>query len=184
MLKLVSKADNFYQFQRDEKSPVIGQFALVNQDVCHELKLVAFSIDGKYRNKKYGQQMLVEAIEKANQIRGNRILSLDVIKNNAAALHIYQKYGFEIAGDFCEDVFHMVYKLSEQPYLQVANVECTERRQFYDSQWVVKFKNGSWCKLTRYDDESAIGVIHAVEKCRCIAEVQTKCDLRSQILYD
>ena len=184
MLNTVANTSNFYHFRVKEGGPIVGQFSLVDQGNDNELRIVSLSIYGKYRNKGYGQQLIQEAITEANRIRGNRLLTLNVEKQNHKALHIYKKFGFEIAGDYHREAYAMVYQLHKQPTMKVVGIECVETRPFYDSQWLVKFKNKSWCVITRYDTDDADEIIKDVETCRCISEVKTKCDFRNKILYD
>lgn len=184
MLTLVNKTSNYYQFRARKFGPVIGQFSLVDQDNCNSLRIVSFCILKGHRGKGYGQQMLREALEEAKRICGNRSITLNVQDSNSVALHIYQKHGFKIMGSHAPGVYAMMYKAQDQDCLKVKSIECLEVRPFYDSKWLIKFTNGSWCTVTRYDTDNASDFIQDVEKCKCIEEVQSTVDLKNSILYD
>ena len=184
MLKLKANTNNYYLYSTSEKGPIVGQFALVDQGKANELRIVAFAIFGQYRGRGYGQQMMQEAIAEANRIRGDRKITLNVEKNNCRALHIYKKYGFKISGNYSKDAFSMMYQMNAQPCLKVKGIEQLEVRPFYDSRWLIRFENGSWCEVTRYDTDNATDIIAEAEKCHCIEEVKTKVNLKSKIYYD
>lgn len=81
-----------------EKHPV-GSFDLFDDEKHphRPLSLWSFGIhEEKNYGKGYGQQMLNEAIAMA----GNRDIELYVICTNKVALHIYEKAGFEIVGQY------------------------------------------------------------------------------------
>ena len=127
MVSLRPGTDNYYMFQANADSPDMGQFALVDeiadQGRNHAIKLVAFGIYGVYRGKGYGQQMLREAIEEANRIRGNRRLFLWVMRNNTKAIHIYEKHGFKITDECGQNAWEMTYvgdrlNSNDQEYLR------------------------------------------------------------------
>ena len=78
----------------------MGSFLLKELN-CNEhvndrvVELWSFGIYGPYRGNGYSHKMLKEAIELAE----SKPMILYVHKNNAKAIHIYKKAGFEIVGE-------------------------------------------------------------------------------------
>ena len=87
----------------DPRNDSMGSFDLI--DYGSRLEIWSFGIFGKYRGRGYGQQMLKEAIELA----GDKKLMLYVEKDNDIALHIYEKAGFQIIGNYGNVAWAMVY---------------------------------------------------------------------------
>lgn len=66
--------------------------------IKNAIELWCFGIYGEYRGKGYGQQLLQEVIQR-NQ---KKVIILYVHKTNARAIHIYEKLGFSIIGEYME----------------------------------------------------------------------------------
>lgn len=69
-----------------------------SRSIKNAIELWCFGIYGEYRGKGYGQQLLQEVIRR-NQ---KKVIILYVYKSNAKAIHIYEKLGFSIAGEYKE----------------------------------------------------------------------------------
>lgn len=87
----------------DPHKDSMGSFDLLDLD--SRIELWSFGIWGQYRGQGHGQQMLKEAIELA----GDKKLMLYVEKDNDIALHIYEKAGFQIIGNYGNVAWAMVY---------------------------------------------------------------------------
>lgn len=64
--------------------------------VSNAVELWAFGVRGESRGRGYGQQMLQEVIKYYK----TQTIVLFVDKHNERALHIYQKAGFKIVGEY------------------------------------------------------------------------------------
>ena len=94
-----------YKFKANNSDrDYIGSFDL--WDRGNRLEIWSFGIYREHRGNGFGQQMLREAIEVA---RGHKLV-LYVDKDNARAIHIYKKCGFEITGRYmCDTAWVMTY---------------------------------------------------------------------------
>ena len=80
------------------------------QAIRHAVTL-GMSVDKAYRNKGIGGQLMTHAIEWAKGTGIVKRIELAVFERNAIAIHLYQKFGFEIEGKrrkagFREGAYH------------------------------------------------------------------------------
>lgn len=75
----------------------VGSFDMWDRN--GHLEIWSFGIYREHRGKGLGQQMMREAIKIAN---GNKLV-LYVEKDNARAIHVYEKCGFKITGRYMRD---------------------------------------------------------------------------------
>ena len=66
-------------------------------DLCGEADIDNVVVGSRYRNQGVAQAMLEELIARG-EARGLEAFTLEVRVSNAAAIHIYQKYGFRSEG--------------------------------------------------------------------------------------
>ena len=66
-------------------------------DLCGEADIDNVVVGSRYRNQGVAQAMLEELIARG-EARGVEAFTLEVRVSNAAAIHIYQKYGFRSEG--------------------------------------------------------------------------------------
>lgn len=66
-------------------------------DLCGEADIDNVVVGSRYRNQGVAQAMLEELIVRG-EARGVEAFTLEVRVSNAAAIHIYQKYGFRSEG--------------------------------------------------------------------------------------
>lgn len=88
-----------------------GKFNLVEKD--NKFEIWALGVPLKYRRKGYATQMLLEFI---SQFNFSKPLSLYVLKGNKIAIHLYQKVGFVIVGDYERDkcAYEMQFQLRKE----------------------------------------------------------------------
>ena len=58
------------------------------------------SVRKAYWNRGVGTQLMEKILEFAKESAGADIVSLEVRSDNAAAIHLYEKFGFEKIGTF------------------------------------------------------------------------------------
>lgn len=73
----------------------LGNFTLVEKK--DKFEIWALGIQEEYRRKGYATQMLKEFL---SQFKSDKPLSLYVHKTNEVAIHLYEKVGFAIIGDY------------------------------------------------------------------------------------
>lgn len=83
----------------------IGKFELYEWE--DKFVIWSLQIKERYQNKGYGTQMLTEFL---SQFTSDKPLYLYVNKANEIAIHLYEKVGFEIVGDFSSYAYTMQYK--------------------------------------------------------------------------
>ena len=69
-----------------------------SRSIKNAIELWCFGIYGEYRGKGYGQHLLQEVIQRNQE----KVIILYVHKTNVRAIHIYEKLGFSIAGEYME----------------------------------------------------------------------------------
>jgi ribosomal protein S18 acetylase RimI-like enzyme len=65
--------------------------------ITRHTAVLGMSVDRNYRNQGIGTRMMGEAIRWAQE-KGIVRLELEVYAENAPAIHLYEKYGFEVEG--------------------------------------------------------------------------------------
>jgi ribosomal protein S18 acetylase RimI-like enzyme len=100
-MKMLIKTNNYHHlwYAQNESTNALGSFDLFQRGNGEDatFELWAFGIYGaQNRNKGFGQKMLKEAILQAE----GKPIKLYVYKDNNAAIHIYQKAGFQIVGEY------------------------------------------------------------------------------------
>ncbi|HWN98396.1 MAG TPA: GNAT family N-acetyltransferase [Blastocatellia bacterium] len=65
--------------------------------ITHHTAVLGMSVDRTYRNQSVGAKMMEQAIKWAEDKNIVR-LELEVYSENVAAIHLYEKFGFEIEG--------------------------------------------------------------------------------------
>lgn len=111
MVNLVDPVYGYYEWGPSNIQPSLGQFILKERREYVEMWSV--SIHSKSRNKGYGQTMIREAVQIARKKYLDKPLKLYVEKKNARAIHVYEKCGFKITGNYAGNVWTMTYMPTE-----------------------------------------------------------------------
>lgn len=83
-----------YKLKPNSKT-IIGIFDLIDYGSHYEIW--SLRIHDRYHNKGYGTQMLREFLA---EFKHDKPLTLYVYKTNAVAIHLYEKVGFVICGEY------------------------------------------------------------------------------------
>ncbi|MDR2487620.1 MAG: ribosomal protein S18-alanine N-acetyltransferase [Clostridiales Family XIII bacterium] len=79
----------------ETKGTVIGYIGyLVVLDECH---IMTFAVDAGWRRQGIATMLMLEGLNQARMAGANRF-TLEVRRSNAAALALYEKFGFRVAG--------------------------------------------------------------------------------------
>lgn len=89
---------------RPESETYEGRFELVDRG--EQLEIWSLGVIKEYQHKGYATQMLMEFL---SQFPLNKPLFLYVLKANEVAIHLYEKVGFTIVGDYGKDAYTMQY---------------------------------------------------------------------------
>jgi len=70
---------------------------LQSRQIAHELEILDVAVDSRQRRKRFATLLLESVLQLARQ-RGAQEFFLEVRESNAAALALYRKFGFVVAG--------------------------------------------------------------------------------------
>jgi len=94
-----------------DSSEVLGYIGCIL--VCGEANITNIAVLAKARRQKIGSRLIKKLISALNE-KGAELIFLEVRKSNQAAISLYQKFNFEIAGERknfyrepCEDAYIM-----------------------------------------------------------------------------
>ena len=81
----------------DEKNVIIGHIDIRSQNLLHaeHRVLLGMGVDSNFRNLKIGQKLLEYIIVYCSNTNAISWIDLQVLSNNAAAIHLYKKMNFE-----------------------------------------------------------------------------------------
>jgi RimJ/RimL family protein N-acetyltransferase len=107
ILKDYALSDNSVYLVAEIEEKIIGVLSCTgkNRQAVRHVTTLSMSVDKTWRGKGVGNQLMAKAIEWA---RSKAILSrieLFVFKRNERAIHLYQKFGFEIEGQKRKAIF-------------------------------------------------------------------------------
>lgn len=76
-----------------------------NRRAVRHVTSLSMSVDKMYRGRGVGNQLLARALEWGNGNEQLLRIELQVFKRNQAAVHLYQKFGFEVEGQKRKAIF-------------------------------------------------------------------------------
>lgn len=83
-----------YIFMAEYKGQPVGSLAMMkSKNPKYDFELVKFAVDPTVRGKRIGSRLLERVIDEARRL-GAKHLFLESNHNNAAAVHLYEKFGF------------------------------------------------------------------------------------------
>jgi ribosomal protein S18 acetylase RimI-like enzyme len=93
-----------FAYKPNPNDDIIGRFDLKEKDA--KLEIWSLYITKQFQNQGHATRMLTEFLEK---FKSDKILVLYVLHNNAIAIHLYEKMGFVIVGDYGDYAYEMQY---------------------------------------------------------------------------
>lgn len=147
---------------------VIGVALVRNMDeepACYDLQ--QFMIDRRFQNKGYGTEALRLILSELSKERKYRHVEVCVNKNDAAALWVYKKVGFEDTGYIDENVpdcYNLMYNLSKDDDLY-SDITITDfsnplfqtafKKYFSELDYRIRDWNGLFKEMNDEDDNMA-----------------------------
>ena len=102
---------NRYYFFEHEGEAIGSCTCFPSKHLPKAVELWAFGLQGNCRGRGLGQQFLREVIE----LHAGKTIVLFVEKKNARAIHIYEKAGFQIVGEYRGGSFAWEMRLAAPP---------------------------------------------------------------------
>lgn len=99
--RLANLPDNFYGLVAESSGVIVGQSGVehLQRPRLRHIGRIGMAVHQDYQRQGIGSQLLAAVIDLAENWLGVHRLELTVFTDNAAAIHLYQKHGFEIEGE-------------------------------------------------------------------------------------
>jgi len=100
-LRSLQSSDDFRLGAFSDEGELVGTVRLIRHQSpkqSHTADIVFLYVRHKFQNQGIGRLLMETAIERATQITGLEHLHLAVSLDSKAAIHLYEKVGFEITG--------------------------------------------------------------------------------------
>lgn len=94
----------YFGYKHTPESELIGRFDVREKD--KKFEIWNLTISKSFQNQGHGTQMLKEFLA---EFKFDKPLVLYVLRNNAIAIHLYEKMGFVIVGDYGDHAYEMKY---------------------------------------------------------------------------
>ncbi len=94
--KLIRENFLFYKLEKSGLKKVLIGFVIIIKDRSDRVNIINIVINPKFQNMGYGTLLMKKTLERIKQIQDIKIVLLNVKIINNIAIHLYEKFKFEI----------------------------------------------------------------------------------------